>query len=44
MKFPIENGVGEVKGNRWEAQQYYNVTLKDNTEKANPRAGCNMRR
>jgi hypothetical protein len=34
MKFPTEEGVRVVKGNRWAAQQCYNTTLKCLPEKA----------
>jgi hypothetical protein len=36
MKFPTEQGVGEVKGDQWVARQYYNITLKDVPEKTAP--------
>jgi hypothetical protein len=29
MKFPIEHGVEEVKGDQWVARHCYNITLKD---------------
>jgi hypothetical protein len=40
MKFPTDQGVGEVKGDQWVARQCYNVTLKDVPGKATLETGC----
>jgi hypothetical protein len=40
MKFPIESGVGKVRGNQWTARQCYNVTLKGMFDKASLGTRC----
>jgi hypothetical protein len=44
MKFPIENGVREVRGDQWVTQNYYNMTLKDAPKRDTSEVGCSTRR
>lgn len=39
MKFPIEGGIGEVKGDKWSARQCYHLALKDYQNPSIPEGG-----